>query len=75
MLAVDVLGPWRVAGAALRDLATTRSGTLSYAGLRWLPRRLVDAAVMWTVRRRARTGVFDSSPPAGDFARALRDGM
>jgi NAD(P)-dependent dehydrogenase (short-subunit alcohol dehydrogenase family) len=61
-------------GPPVRDLATTRSGTLSYAGLRRLPRRLVDAVVMGTLRRRARAGAFDRSPLAGDFVRALKGG-
>jgi len=66
----------RVAQAALgkpvRDLATTPRGTLGYAMLRRLPRRLVDVEVMATIRRRARTGAFAESSLAGEFARALQ---
>jgi NAD(P)-dependent dehydrogenase (short-subunit alcohol dehydrogenase family) len=68
----------RVARAALgppvRDLATTRSGTVSYAVLRRLPRRVVDAAVVSTLRRTVRRGAFDRSEMAADFVRGLRAG-
>lgn len=59
-------------GAPVRDLATTRLGTLNYAILRRLPRGLVDRLVLGTLRRRARTGRFDDSPLAGEWARSLR---
>ncbi len=59
-------------GRPVRDLATSRSGTASFLVLRRLPRRLVDRAVMATLRKQAATGALDASPLAGDFARALR---
>jgi NAD(P)-dependent dehydrogenase (short-subunit alcohol dehydrogenase family) len=59
-------------GPPVRDLATTRRGTASYAVLRRMPRRLADRMVMAVVRRRARTGDLDDSPLAGDLARTLR---
>lgn len=58
-------------GPAVRDLATSRSGTLSYALVRRAPRRVLDALTLWVLRRHARTGALDSSPLAGDLARAL----
>ena len=66
----------RVARACLdrpvRDLATTRSGTVNYALLRVTPRRLVDRLTLLSMRRRARDGSLDDSPLAGDLARSLR---
>ncbi len=59
-------------GPPVRDLATSRSGTASYALARRAPRRALDAVVLWALRRRARTGSLDASPLAGDLARALR---
>ena len=61
-------------GPPVRDLATTRSGTVSYAVLRRLPRRTVDTMVMGTLRRRARKGAFDRSVLAADFVKALKEG-
>jgi NAD(P)-dependent dehydrogenase (short-subunit alcohol dehydrogenase family) len=66
----------RVAEAALgppvRDLATTRSGTVAYFLARRTPRRLLDRITLWRVRAQARTGRLDDSPLAGELARALR---
>jgi len=59
-------------GPPVRDLATSRAGTASYALARRAPRRVLDAIVLWTLRRQARTGSLDASPLAGDLARALR---
>jgi NAD(P)-dependent dehydrogenase (short-subunit alcohol dehydrogenase family) len=59
-------------GPPVRDLATTRMGTVSDALFRRLPRRLVDRLVLGAVRRQAKGGRLDASPLAGDFARALR---
>jgi NAD(P)-dependent dehydrogenase (short-subunit alcohol dehydrogenase family) len=60
-------------GPPARDLATTRFGTVSYAILRRLPRRLVDRAGARHLRRLARNGHFASSPLAADFhARVTR---
>jgi len=61
-------------GSPVRDLATTPLGTVSYAVLRRLPRRVVDRAIMSSLRRQARTGSLDDSLLAGDFARAIRGG-
>ena len=66
----------RIARACLdrpvRDLATTRSGTVNYALLRVTSRRLMDRLTLLTLRRQARDGSLDASPLAGDLARALR---
>ena len=66
----------RVARACLdrhvRDLATTRSGTVNYALLRVTSRRLMDRLTLVALRRQARDGSLDESPLAGDLARALR---
>jgi NAD(P)-dependent dehydrogenase (short-subunit alcohol dehydrogenase family) len=59
-------------GPPARDLATTRFGTLSYAIVRRLPRRLVDAAGARQMRRLARKGHFAGSPMAADFDERLR---
>jgi NAD(P)-dependent dehydrogenase (short-subunit alcohol dehydrogenase family) len=59
-------------GAPARDLATTRFGTVSYAVVRRLPRRLVDAAGQRQLRRLARKGHFARSPMAADYDRRLR---
>jgi len=59
-------------GPPVRDLATSREGTASYALARLAPRRVLDTVVLWTLRRQARTGSLDASPLAGDLARALR---
>jgi NAD(P)-dependent dehydrogenase (short-subunit alcohol dehydrogenase family) len=64
-LAKAALGPWR------RDLATTRLGTLNYALARRAPRRVMDALIMAQIRHQARTGRYDDSPLAGQFARRL----
>ena len=54
-----------VARAALdrpvRDLATTRNGSFNYLLARHVPRRLLDAAVGWRVRRHVRKGGFAQS--------------
>lgn len=58
-------------GPPVRGLATSRSGTLSYALVRRAPRRVLDALTVWRLRRHARTGALNDSPLAGDLARAL----
>jgi NAD(P)-dependent dehydrogenase (short-subunit alcohol dehydrogenase family) len=58
-------------GRPVRDLATTRAGTVNYALLRIAPRGLTDRITLAAIRRRARTGELDGSPLAGDLARAL----
>lgn len=59
-------------GRPVRDLATTRSGTLNYALARLSSRRLLDRLTLAAIRRQARDGAFDDSPLAGELARALR---
>jgi NAD(P)-dependent dehydrogenase (short-subunit alcohol dehydrogenase family) len=58
-------------GRPVRDLATTKQGTLNYAVLRLLPRRLVDRGVRATVRRSLRKGPMGSS----ELGRALAERM
>jgi NAD(P)-dependent dehydrogenase (short-subunit alcohol dehydrogenase family) len=60
-----------VLGPPVRDLATTRMGTLSYALARRTPRRVLDRVVMGRIGRQARSGKIDDSPLAGEFARAM----
>ena len=55
----------------VRDLATTRRGTVNYAVLRHVPRRLLDRGVATAMRRQARRGAFSETGLAGDFARRL----
>jgi NAD(P)-dependent dehydrogenase (short-subunit alcohol dehydrogenase family) len=59
-------------GPPARDLATTRLGTVSYAIVRRLPRKLVDRAGERRLRRLARKGHFARSPMAADFDVRLR---
>ena len=49
---------------AIRDLATTRSGTLNYAVLRLVPRGLVDRVLLLYMRRAVRRGHFDAAEMA-----------
>jgi NAD(P)-dependent dehydrogenase (short-subunit alcohol dehydrogenase family) len=57
----------------VRDLATTPRGTVNYAVVRRVPRRLVDAVSLWQLRRLARRGSFDESLLAGPLMARLRD--
>ena len=59
-------------GRPARDLATTRSGTVGYAVLRRLPRRLVDAIGAAQLRRLAATGHFDASALAAELGERLK---
>jgi NAD(P)-dependent dehydrogenase (short-subunit alcohol dehydrogenase family) len=59
-------------GRPVRDLATTRRGTLNYAMARRSPRALLDRLTLAVVRHSARKGSFDGSSLAGDYARRLR---
>lgn len=61
-----------VLGPPVRDLATTPRGKASYAVLARLPRRLVDRAIAFNLRRHVRSGAFDDSELAADFAARLR---
>ena len=58
-------------GKYRRDVATTRSGTLAYSGVRRLPRRLVDVGTLIALRRQLERDDFTRSPLAGDFARTM----
>jgi NAD(P)-dependent dehydrogenase (short-subunit alcohol dehydrogenase family) len=59
-------------GPPVRDLATTRRGTLGYVFLRHAPRRLVDRGIRSSIRRHVRRGNFDRSKMAAEFAQRLR---
>jgi NAD(P)-dependent dehydrogenase (short-subunit alcohol dehydrogenase family) len=59
-------------GPPARDLATTPSGTVSYALARLAPRRLLDRIVLTRLRRLAGRGAYDGSALARDFLPRLR---
>jgi NAD(P)-dependent dehydrogenase (short-subunit alcohol dehydrogenase family) len=59
-------------GRPVRDLATTRRGTLSYWFLRHAPRRLVDRGVRAQLKRSARAGRFASDGAAAELVARLR---
>ena len=59
-------------GKPVRDLATTRQGTLSYALLRLAPRRVVDRFTRTQMRRLAHRGHFGEGGLAGEYADRLR---
>jgi NAD(P)-dependent dehydrogenase (short-subunit alcohol dehydrogenase family) len=59
-------------GRPARDLATTREGTIAYALARRSPRRLIDRLTRLRLRRAARSGTFDNSTLAADFATRAR---
>jgi NAD(P)-dependent dehydrogenase (short-subunit alcohol dehydrogenase family) len=59
-------------GPPARDLATTRGGTVTYAVISRLPRRLVERAGRARLRQLADRGHFDGSPLAGDLGARLR---
>jgi NAD(P)-dependent dehydrogenase (short-subunit alcohol dehydrogenase family) len=54
-------------GPPVRDLATTRAGTVRYALARHAPRRLLDRLTLASMRRLARRGHFAESRLAADF--------
>lgn len=58
-------------GRLARDLATTRRGTVNYALLRLVPRRLMDRVAGHQSRRLARKGHFTRSPLAREFGERL----
>jgi NAD(P)-dependent dehydrogenase (short-subunit alcohol dehydrogenase family) len=58
-------------GPPARDLATTRWGAAFYAIVGRLPRRLVDRAGEWQLRRLARKGHFARSELAADLHERL----
>ena len=59
-------------GRPVRDLATTRRGGIGYAVLRVLPRRLVERGVRQQFTKQARSGAFDGSRLASDWASRVR---
>jgi NAD(P)-dependent dehydrogenase (short-subunit alcohol dehydrogenase family) len=58
-------------GRPVRDLATTRQGTVLYALARRSPRRLLDLITTVRMRRMARSGAFDERGLAGELAARL----
>ena len=56
-----------VHGKPAHDLATSRRGSVSYAALRFLPKRLVERGIRQSVRRAARRGNFQSTPMTADL--------
>jgi len=58
-------------GKPVRDLATTRRGELSYAGLRAVPRPLLDRATLAVIKHHAKQGRFARSRLARDFVGRL----
>lgn len=56
----------------VRDLATTRRGTLSYALAGLVGPRAMDRFLGWQTRRLARAGHFESSPLAREYGERLR---
>ncbi|HEX8067258.1 MAG TPA: SDR family NAD(P)-dependent oxidoreductase [Thermoleophilaceae bacterium] len=58
-------------GRPVRDLATTRRGTISYALARRSPRRVVDAVIAARIERLARQGRFESTGLAGEYVARL----
>jgi NAD(P)-dependent dehydrogenase (short-subunit alcohol dehydrogenase family) len=54
-------------GRPVRDLATTRAGTIQYALARRTPRRLMDRLTLSRMRSLARRGHFGDSKLARDF--------
>ena len=59
-------------GRPVRDLATTRRGTINYAFLRLAPRRLVDRGTVAVIRQLARRGSLDRAQTASDFVERRR---
>jgi NAD(P)-dependent dehydrogenase (short-subunit alcohol dehydrogenase family) len=59
-------------GRPVRDLATTRSGAVSYWLARRAPRRLIDRLTLERLRRLARHGRYDSSRVAAELVARLR---
>ena len=57
----------------IRDLATTRSGTVNYAAVRLMPRRLLDRLSLLRMRQLARKGHFDDGELSQDFAATMRN--
>jgi NAD(P)-dependent dehydrogenase (short-subunit alcohol dehydrogenase family) len=58
-------------GRPVRDLATTRAGTMQYFLARRSPRRLLDRITTIRIRRLARGGAFEPTGLAGELAARL----
>jgi NAD(P)-dependent dehydrogenase (short-subunit alcohol dehydrogenase family) len=58
-------------GRPVRDLATTRAGTIQYFLARRAPRRLLDLITTIHMRRLARGGAFEPTGLAGELAARL----
>ena len=58
-------------GRPVRDLATTRAGTIQYFLARRSPRRLLDRITTLRMRRLARGGAFEPTGLAGELAARL----
>jgi len=58
-------------GEPVRDLATTHSGTITYAIVRLLPRRVVDSITRRRMQHLAKKGHFADNGLAGAFARRI----
>ena len=71
--AARVLARAALAERPVRDLATTRRGTVQYAVLRRVPRRLIDRLTTAGVRRAVKQGGFARSTIAADFVRRVRE--
>jgi len=56
----------------IRDLATTRNGTINYAVVRHLPRRLLDKITLLRMRQLAKKGHFDGGELSSDFGAAMK---
>jgi NAD(P)-dependent dehydrogenase (short-subunit alcohol dehydrogenase family) len=59
-------------GRPTRDLATSRRGTLAYAVVRRMPRRMMDRLILGRMRRLVRRGLFADSALAGELVSRLR---
>jgi NAD(P)-dependent dehydrogenase (short-subunit alcohol dehydrogenase family) len=58
-------------GRPVRDLATTRRGTVQYALARFSSRRVLDRLTGTRLRRLVRAGKYDEAGPAGEFIRRM----
>ncbi len=56
----------------VRDLATTRNGTVNYALVKLAPRGAIDALTRWQMKRLARKGHFDNSEMTRVFAADMK---
>lgn len=63
-----------LADKPIRDLATTRNGTVNYALIKLAPRGALDALTRWKMKRLARKGHFDNSEMTATFASDMKNG-